>query len=97
MLVRLVQKPNAPAPMLATLPGIVTLVSLVQKSNAAAPMLVTLPGIVTLVTQEPKTANRPFPIPVTSRLLMLVGMVTALLDPMYPVMVMVFVLLAFML
>ncbi len=52
--------------------------------------IVTLPGIVTLVRLAEKT-RIPFPMAVTSRLLILVGMATTVLVPVYPVMVMVFV------
>jgi hypothetical protein len=45
MLVRPAQVANAPAPMLVTLLGIVTLVRPVQASNALLPMLVTLWGM----------------------------------------------------
>ena len=84
--------------MVVTLPGIVTLVRLVQSLNAYAPMLVTLAGIVTLVRlAAAKTGSWPFPMMVTNRPLMLVGMVTAPPGPVYAMMVMVFVLPAFML
>jgi hypothetical protein len=55
-------------------------------------MLVTLPEIVTMVTPVPvKIEFSPFPRPVTSRPLMLVGMDTTVLVPVYSVIVMVFV------
>ena len=49
-LVRLVQRENAPMPMLVTLPGMVTLVRLMQRENAEFPMLVTPEGMVMLIS-----------------------------------------------
>ena len=66
--------------MLVTLLGIVTLVRPVQPWNAPDPMLVTLLGIVTLVRVvllENAPAPYQLPMPVTGRLSIELGIVTA--------------------
>ena len=80
MLVRLVQPPKAPVPILVTLLGMVMLVIPVQAWNALAPMLVTLSGIVIKVTEEfpqPKTGGYSFPTFTTGNPFTEVGIVTA--------------------
>src|ERR1035441_2154340 len=84
-LARLTHVWNVPSAMKVTPFGIVMLVRLPQFQNAPAPILVTLFGIVTLVRPLPKNAEPPML--VTSRPLIMGGMITARLGPVYPVMV----------
>src|SRR5258707_632273 len=74
--------------MLVTLLGIVTLVRLVQYMNASDPMLVTLLGIVTLVRLV-LDSNAAIPMLMTGRPVIVLGMVTAALVPVYRMMVIV--------
>ena len=80
MLVRLVQPPKAPVPILVTLLGILMLVIPVQPWNALSPMLVTLSGIMIKVTEEfpqPKTGGYSLPTFTTGKAFTEVGIVTA--------------------
>src|SRR6202142_67469 len=87
-LVKLPQAWNASAPMWVTLLPNVRLVSLSQAIKALSPMSVTVLGIVTLVRLL-QPANASNPMLVTGRPLMVSGMVTTLVGPVYPVMVIV--------
>jgi hypothetical protein len=80
------QYANAQSPMWVTPLGIVTLVK-PQRRNALSPMLVTLLGIRTLVNGTSQNALGPMH--VTDKPLMVPGMVTAPLGPVYCVMVIV--------
>src|SRR5437773_9820290 len=81
--VRLEQPPNALNPMLVTPSAIVTLIRLVQSWNAKNPMLVTLLGIETLVRLLHK-ANALSPMLVTGRPSIVLGMVSAPPEQVYP-------------
>jgi hypothetical protein len=87
MLVRLLQPKNAPE-MLVTLSGIATLVRLMQLSSALLPRLVTVSGIVMLVRLV-HSQNAMSPILVTGKPLIVSGMSTAPLGPVYFVIMMV--------
>ena len=73
--------------MLVTLSGILTLSKLVQESNALTPMLVILSGMKILV-KTASVKNALSPMLVTGRPLMVSGIVTTPLEPVYLVMVM---------
>ena len=73
--------------MLARLVGIPIFVRLVQKENAPCPMLVTLLGIARS-TKFVWSWNAQSPMPVTGKPLMVLGMLTVLPEPVYPVIVM---------
>jgi hypothetical protein len=76
--------------MLVTPLPIIALVRLSQNENAESPTVMTLSGMVTLVILvQPKKAPHPMHVTVLPRILD--GMTTAPPDPVYPVMVIVFV------
>src|ERR1022692_999769 len=86
-LVRRGQSENAPCPMVVTLLGMVRLVKRVF-SNAQSPMVVRLVGRVTL-DRLVTFWNAAVPMLVTGKPSIVLGMVTAPPEPVYPVIVIV--------
>jgi hypothetical protein len=88
ILVRPLQEANAQFPIEVTLLGIAILVRPLHPENDSLPSAVTLEGIVMFV-RVLQPLNAPSPIEVTGRPSIVLGMITDLAVPVYPVMVII--------